>query len=133
MVSARGRWREQIWRALRPQSAAREAEHVAVPALVPVTLHVQNTAPVGDLSFFYTAESFQDFAWLGCETSEVIRLPPLRSHTATLHALFPAAGVFNLNRLRFSVVGMSSGAVPATEQAPVAFTFPYERLVRITG
>eukprot|EP00927_Polykrikos_kofoidii_P008056 TRINITY_DN13337_c0_g1_i2.p1 TRINITY_DN13337_c0_g1~~TRINITY_DN13337_c0_g1_i2.p1 ORF type:complete len:1325 (-),score=203.88 TRINITY_DN13337_c0_g1_i2:467-4441(-) len=101
---------------------------------VPVTLRVQNTALVGDVSFYVVADPVQDFIWLGCERSATVRLVAGASYTSTLHACFPFPGVFNLNRLRFFVVGMMSpvpGTPPASEHAPLAFSFPFERLVHV--
>jgi len=105
-----------------------------VPGLtVPVTLQVRNTTTAGSVSFYFVTDAMQEFVWLGCERSQVIDLPPLASHTATVHAHFTSVGVFNLNRFRLFVVAMPPGAgtVPASEQAPLAFQFPFERLIHI--
>jgi len=105
-----------------------------VPGLtVPVTLQVKNTTTAGPVSFYYVTDAMQEIVWLGCERSHVIVLPPLASHTATVHAHFTSVGVFNINRFRLFVVAMppGAGAVPASEQAPLAFQFPFERLIHI--
>jgi len=107
---------------------------VLTPGLtVSVTLRVRNASAAGDVSFYFVADAVQEFVWLGCERSEVIRLSPQASHSATLQAYFGTPGVFNLNRFRIFVVGMPLGAgpVPASEQAPLAFAFPFERLIHI--
>lgn len=102
-------------------------------ALVPVTLRLRNTSAVGPVSCYFSVEHVPEFQWLGCERSEVVKLPPLASHTAELLVYFPAAGVYNVNRFRFFVVAMPPvlGAMPASEQAPLAFGVPVERLVHV--
>merc|ERR1712176_385314 len=101
--------------------------------IVAVTLRVRNASATGVVSFYFVADAAPEFAWLGCERSEVIQLPPLGSHSVTLQAYFTSCGVFNLNRFRLFVVGMphTAGAVPASEQAPLAFAFPFGRLIHI--
>ncbi|CAJ1351468.1 unnamed protein product [Effrenium voratum] len=101
----------------------------APDTMVPVTVRIRNASLAGAVSFYFVAESTADIAWVGCERSEVIRLPPNTSHTATVHAYFTQPGVYNLNRFRLYVVGMPSGSVPASEQAPLAFAVPFERLL----
>eukprot|EP00929_Paragymnodinium_shiwhaense_P017863 TRINITY_DN12768_c0_g1_i2.p1 TRINITY_DN12768_c0_g1~~TRINITY_DN12768_c0_g1_i2.p1 ORF type:complete len:1272 (-),score=208.97 TRINITY_DN12768_c0_g1_i2:409-4224(-) len=100
---------------------------------VPVSLHVQNTADVGEVSFYVVADSSQDFMWLGCERSAIVKLAPGASYSNTLYACFPIEGIFNLNRLRFHVVGLPRelGGMPASEHAPLAFSFSFERLIHI--
>lgn len=98
--------------------------------LVPVTLCVRN-ASNANVSFFYLADASQEFVWLGCERSEVIQLPPQATHRATLHAHFPTAGIFNLNKFRLHVVRSSSSSSKSAEQAPLAFTLPVDKLIHI--
>jgi len=98
-----------------------------------VVLTVRNVLSSGPVTFYFTADTTPDFLWLGCEKSEVIKLAPSASYSSTLQVYFPSPGVFNLNRLRLFVVGMpfGAGAVPASEQAPLAFALPFERLVHV--
>jgi len=98
---------------------------------VPVTLRIRNASIVGPVSFYFVADPAPELIWLGCERSEVIRLPPLSTHVAELRAFVASPGVFNLNRFRFFVVSLppGAGAVPASEEAPLAFAFPVERLL----
>jgi len=100
---------------------------------VPVTLRVRNASSAGPVSFYFVADPQPEMAWLGCERSEVIRLPALAAQTRELQAYFASPGVFNLNRFRFFVVSMppGAGAVPASEQAPLAFNFPVDRLIHV--
>jgi len=100
---------------------------------VPVTLRVRNASSAGPVSFYFVADPAPELAWLGCERSEVIRLPPMAAQTRELQAYFASPGVFNLNRFRFFVVSIppGAGAVPASEQAPLAFAFPVERLIHV--
>eukprot|EP00913_Durusdinium_trenchii_P027705 g25979.t1 len=96
---------------LAPEVAEMEAD-----LMVPVTVRIRNASLAGSVSFYFVAESTADIAWIGCERSEIISLPPNTSHSATLHAYFAQPGVYNLNRFRLFVVGMPSGSVPASEQ-----------------
>lgn len=98
-----------------------------------VTLLVENLSAAGHISFYFIADASPGFLWLGCERSEVIRLPPQGTYRATLQACFSSPGVYDLNRLHFYVVGMPAGpgVVPCTEQAPLAFSFPFERLIQV--
>eukprot|EP00930_Biecheleria_cincta_P070293 TRINITY_DN57935_c0_g1_i1.p1 TRINITY_DN57935_c0_g1~~TRINITY_DN57935_c0_g1_i1.p1 ORF type:complete len:1242 (+),score=225.80 TRINITY_DN57935_c0_g1_i1:58-3783(+) len=113
---------------------AAESASLEPRLLVPVTLRIRNASSLGPVSFYFVADSTAEVAWLGCERSEVIELSPQACHTATLHAYLKSPGVFNLNRFRLFVVGMpaSAGSVPASEQAPLAFAFPFERLIHVT-
>ncbi|CAK9116010.1 unnamed protein product [Durusdinium trenchii] len=113
---------------LAPEVAEMEAD-----LMVPVTVRIRNASLAGSVSFYFVAESTADIAWIGCERSEIISLPPNTSHSATLHAYFAQPGVYNLNRFRLFVVGMPSGSVPASEQAPLAFAVPFERLLHVTA
>lgn len=114
---------------------ASESATLSPGLTVPVTLRVRNSSAAGAVSFYFVADAVPEFVWLGCERSEVIKLPPFASHQATLHAYFTSPGVFNLNRFRLFVVAMppGAGAVPASEQAPLAFQFPFERLIHVRG
>ena len=98
---------------------------------VPVTVRIRNASLAGPVAFYFVAESTQDIAWLGCERSETITLKAGGSHCATLHAYVAQPGVYNLNRFRLFVVSMPSAAVPASEQAPLAFAVPFERLLHV--
>lgn len=118
--------------------------------VVPLTVTVQNDSATSAVSFFLEArsgpagggapadaESKQSsrFVWLGSEQTEVMQLGPSASRHINLSAYFPCSGVFNLNRFRFHVTGLSkgssSGAPVPTEAAPVAYAFPFERLIHI--
>merc|ERR1711957_327448 len=105
----------------------------SVPTDVTVSLTVQNIAqPPGHVVFYFTVDSSEDLLWLGCERSEIIRLAPSASHEVTLRACFVAPGVFDLNRFQFFVVAAPSRpgcGVIASEQNPVAFTLPLQRLI----
>ncbi|CAE8612110.1 unnamed protein product, partial [Polarella glacialis] len=85
---------------------APEHAELVSPLMVPVTVRIRNASFAGPVTFYFVADSTTDLSWLGCERSETISLPPQASHSATLHAYFTAAGVFNLNRIRLFVVGM---------------------------
>ncbi|OLP93125.1 Trafficking protein particle complex subunit 8 [Symbiodinium microadriaticum] len=133
--------------------------HLLAPAaaevsqLVPVTVKIRNASLAGPVSFYFVAESTADLAWVGCERSEIIRLPANEYHSETIQAYFSQPGVYNLNRFRLFVVGMClalgrcffdclqwnfdgrdcrpSSTVPASEQAPMAFAVPFERLLHV--
>eukprot|EP00439_Symbiodinium_sp_Y106_P020120 s7303_g2.t1 len=111
--------------------------HLLAPAaaevsqLVPVTVKIRNASLAGPVSFYFVAESTADLAWVGCERSEIIRLPANEYHSETIQAYFSQPGVYNLNRFRLFVVGMPSSTVPASEQAPMAFAVPFERLLHV--
>lgn len=112
---------------------APEVAEMAPDLLVPVTVRIRNASMAGSVSFYFVAESSADIAWIGCERSEIISLPPNTSHTAIIYAYFVQPGVYNLNRFRLFVVGMPSGSVPASEQAPLAFAVPFERLLHVVA
>eukprot|EP00933_Yihiella_yeosuensis_P035968 TRINITY_DN29664_c0_g1_i1.p1 TRINITY_DN29664_c0_g1~~TRINITY_DN29664_c0_g1_i1.p1 ORF type:complete len:585 (+),score=85.31 TRINITY_DN29664_c0_g1_i1:154-1908(+) len=126
----------------RPESApcpldlhllAPEEAVLVPPLMVPVTLRIRNASATGPVTFYFVADSSNEVAWLGCERSAHVTLPPQAYHTATLNAYFVTPGVFNLNRFRLFVVAMPPGvgSVPASEQAPLAFAFPFERLIHV--
>jgi len=102
-------------------------------ATVPVALRMRNVCAAGPVAFYYTTEGAPEFEWLGCERSAVITLEPFAWHTETLPVRFTSPGVFNLNRVRLFVVAAptSASAVPASEQAPLVFQFPFERLINV--
>jgi len=111
---------------LAPQSA-----FLSPDAEVPVTVVVQNPPNSGDVSFYIVADTPPDFLWLGRERSEVVHLSAGRSHTMAVHAYFYAPGIYSLNRFRMVIVGMTSGSVPVTEQAPLGFGFPHDQFIEI--
>eukprot|EP00931_Biecheleriopsis_adriatica_P053040 TRINITY_DN30978_c0_g1_i1.p1 TRINITY_DN30978_c0_g1~~TRINITY_DN30978_c0_g1_i1.p1 ORF type:complete len:1250 (-),score=256.79 TRINITY_DN30978_c0_g1_i1:160-3909(-) len=116
------------------QLLAPESAVFASPLMVPVALSIRNASSDGPVSFYYVAEPAPEVTWLGCERSEIISLPPQAVHSSTLQAYFAATGVFNLNRFRVFVVSTPPGASvvhPASEQAPLAFTFPFECLIHV--
>ncbi|CAE7483923.1 TRAPPC8 [Symbiodinium pilosum] len=102
-----------------------------VAQLVPVTVKIRNASLAGPVSFYFMAESTTDLAWVGCERSEIIRLPANEYHSEIIQAYFSQPGIYNLNRFRLYVVGMPSSTVPASEQAPMAFAVPFERLLHV--
>jgi len=110
---------------------APESATLSPDLLVPVTLCVRNASNAGAVSFFFVAEASQDFVWLGCERSEVIQLDSQATHRATLHAHFPAAGIFNLNKFRVHVVRSASPSGRSTEQAPLTLALPVDKLIHI--
>eukprot|EP00928_Gymnodinium_smaydae_P091821 TRINITY_DN7556_c0_g3_i1.p1 TRINITY_DN7556_c0_g3~~TRINITY_DN7556_c0_g3_i1.p1 ORF type:complete len:1304 (-),score=235.85 TRINITY_DN7556_c0_g3_i1:85-3996(-) len=115
-------------RVFAPASAPADAA-----AVVPVTLQVQSALLTGEIAFYVVVDPAADFLWLGCQRSAVVRLGPGKLHKMELQAVFPAPGVFNLNRIRFCVVGLpaNTGAPPASEHAPLSFALPFERLIDI--
>jgi len=116
---------------LAAQIHAPEHAVLAPDVEVPVTVVVQNPPAAGDVSFYIVADTPPDFLWLGRERSEVIHLSGGCSHKLVVHAYFYAPGVYALNRFRLFVVALTSGTVPVTEQAPLAFGFPHEKYIHI--
>ena len=65
------------------------------------------------------------FMWIGCTQTRINALLPGQRTTVKFTALFPSAGVFNLNRVKFFL--LAAGATSSSN----AYTFPMESLVYV--
>lgn len=113
------------------------------PLDVPVTISIRNTLEDATVSFFFeTLPSEEEFdpikrtfrvhhsqslrgryTWAGATKCKINDLPPGEQVQIDLFAAFPAPGVYNLNRFRFTVEQVG--------KKPRIFFFPLQHLIHV--